>query len=191
MIFSLRGVVQHVAEDELVLELGSVGLQVAVPRPVLDDAEVGKPLFLLTKLVIRDTSIAIYGFNSADQRNLFELLMQVSGVGPRLALSVLSHLSADVLQSAVVNDQPEVVSRVPGVGRKTAEKIVFHLKDRLKAPLEAIGVQSEMDTEVLSVLTALGYNLVEAQAALQSIPPDTAEDVEQKVKQALRYFAQP
>lgn len=191
MIVSLRGIVQHVGEDDLILEISSVGLRVAVPHPVLVDAEVGKPMFLLTRLIVRDTSLALYGFNSVDQRDLFELLMLVSGVGPRLAISVLSHLSVDVLQSAVVNNQPEVVTRVPGVGRKTAEKIIFHLKDRLKAPLEAISILSELDTEVLSVLTALGYNLVEAQAALQSIPPETAEDVEQRVKLALRYFARP
>lgn len=191
MIASLRGVVQQIGEGELVLEIGGVGLKVAVPQSVLDTAEVGVPLFLLTELVVREASLSLYGFGSQDQRELFEMLMQVSGVGPRLALAILSHLAVELLQSAVVNDQPEIITRVPGVGRKTAEKIIFHLKDRLKAPMEMIAAVSETDTEVLSVLTTLGYSLVEAQAALQSIPHDSPEDVEARVKLALRYFASP
>jgi Holliday junction DNA helicase RuvA len=192
MIASLRGVVQHIGEDELVIDIGGVGLHVAVPRPVLeDDLAVGKTIFLLTYLVVRESSLSLYGFNTPEQRELFEWLLQVSGVGPRLALAVLSTLSLEMLKNAVGNNQADVVATVPGVGRKTAEKIILHLKDKLEAPFEIAGIPSETDTEVLSVLTALGYSLVEAQAAIQSIPPDAPEDIESRVKVALKYFAQP
>jgi len=191
LIASLRGIVQHIGEGELVVEVGGVGLRVAVPHSLMDDAAMGKPLFLLTQLVVRESSLSLYGFGSSEQRDLFGLLMQVSGVGPRLALAVLSTLSVDVIKSAVVNDHSEVLTRVPGIGGKTADKVIFFLKDRLKAPLEAGGLPSGVDTEVLSVLTTLGYSLVEAQTAIQSIPEDASEDVEERVKFALSYFASP
>jgi len=192
VIVSLRGVVQHIGDDELILEVGGVGLRVAVPRSVLQDMpEVGQPLFLLTHLVVRESSLSLFGFSTTEQKELFELLIQVRGIGPRLALAVLSHLSPDVLRSAVARDQPEVLARVPGVGRKTGQKIIFHLKDRLATPLEDIGVPSEVDTEVLSVLTELGYSLVEAQAALQFIPDSAPQEIEERVMFALKFFARP
>ncbi|HEY42450.1 MAG TPA: Holliday junction branch migration protein RuvA [Anaerolineae bacterium] len=192
MIAFLRGLVQHIGEGELVLEVGGVGLSVTVPKVVLEEAPaIGQPMFLHTYFVVRDASLSLYGFSTVDQRELFELLLQVNGVGPKLAIAVLSYLSPDVIRSAVVNNQPEVLSRVPGVGRKTAQKMIFHLKDRLVAPLEEIGLPSEIDTEVLSVLTALGYSLVEAQTALGFIPEDAPQDVEGRVKFALKYFARP
>ena len=192
MIASLRGVVQHIGDDELTIEVGGVGLLVAVPRSVLEEmSEVGQPLFLLTHLVVRESSLSLYGFNTLEQKELFELLLQVGGVGPRLALAVLSNLSPDVLRGAVARDQPEVLARVPGVGRKTGQKIIFHLKDRLVTSLEDVGIPSEVDTEVLSALTALGYSLVEAQAAVQFIPDSAPQDIEERVMLALKFFARP
>jgi Holliday junction DNA helicase RuvA len=192
MIASLRGVVQWVGEDQIVLEIGGVGLEVAVPAGYLrQDIEVGETIFLFTHLIVREDSLSLYGFPSAEKRSLFVDLMSVSGVGPRLALAILSHLSADVLRSAVVNNQPGVLSQVPGVGKKTAEKLVFHLKDRMEAPELAAEPIDGLDTEVVSVLTALGYSIVEAQAAVQSIPPESTDDIEERVRLALRYFAKP
>ena len=103
---------------------------------------------------------------------------KTSGVGPRLGLAILSYLSPDILQSAIVNSQAEVLIQVPGIGKKTAERILFHLKDKLDVPLVSAKLTSELDNEVLSVLTALGYSLIEAQSALQSIPKESAEDIE-------------
>lgn len=192
MIASLRGVVQRIGDGELVLEIGGVGLDVAVPAGYLRQGiEAGETIFLYTQMIVREDSLSLYGFPSSEQRSLFVDLMSVSGVGPRLALAILSHLSADVLRSAVVNNQPGVLSQVPGVGKKTAEKLVFHLKDRMEAPELAAEPIDELDTEVVSVLTALGYSVVEAQAAVQSIPPDATEDIEERVRLALRYFAKP
>ena len=189
MISSLRGIVQHIGDDEITLEVGGVGLLVAVPRSVIEKmSEVGQPLFLLTHLVVRESSLSLFGFSTLEQKELFELLIQVVGVGPRLAMTVLSNLSPDVLRSAVARDQPEVLATVPGIGRKTGQKIIFHLKDRLMTPVEDVGIPSEVDTEVLSVLTALGYSLVEAQAAVQFIPDGAPQDIEERVMLALKYF---
>jgi Holliday junction DNA helicase RuvA len=190
MLSSLRGVVQRVGEESVVLEVGGVGFRVHVTTSVLDSIPgIGKPFFLHARLIVREDSISLYGFHDPEQRELFDLLLQVSGVGPRLALAALSHLATETLRSAVGGDQPEVLTRVPGIGMKTAEKIIFQLRDRLAAPVQAERVEHEADEEVLGVLTTLGYNLVEAQAAIQSLPEDAPEEVEERVRLALRYFS--
>jgi len=194
MISSLRGLVQHIANDHLIIEVGGVGLKVLVPNPVFEQVEgVGRMIFLHTMLIVREDSLTLYGFGSEEQRALFETLLGVNGVGPKLALAVLSYISPDLLRKAVGQEQPELLDRIPGVGKKTAEKIVFHLKDKIGAgvPL-GVGVKlDESDTEIIGALTALGYSLVEAQAALQSIPKDAPKDVEERVRLALQYFAKP
>lgn len=192
MIATLRGVVQHVSSGEIVVEVGGVGLRLLVPRPVVESgAAVGRVVFLHTYLVVREDALTLYGFASPEQRDLFELLLQVSGVGPKLALAVLSHVSPDRLRAAVAAGQPEGLVGVPGVGRKTAERIVFHLKDKFAAVPGQGPALVPADTDVLAALTALGYSLVEAQAAVQSLPEDAPQEVEGRVRLALRYFARP
>ncbi len=192
MIASIRGNLQQIEEGAIVVEVGGIGLRLSVPHSVLEALPgIGRSLTLQTKLVVREDALMLYGFASAEERDLFDLLLQVSGIGPRLALSAISSLSPDVLRSAVANDQPEVLTRIPGIGRKTAEKVIFQLNDRLTAPGITLDVPSGIDAEVLSVLTALGYSLVEAQAAVQTIPEETPEEIEARVKVALSYFASP
>ncbi len=196
MISSLRGtILQFNHPDSLVVEVGGVGLKVFVPATVFDELDgVGRPAFLHTYLMVREDALALYGFSTEEQRALFELLLTVQGVGPKLGLAILSSLSFDVLRRAVAQEQAEVLDRVPGVGRKTAEKIVFTLKDKLgvEVGLGAITRVSDVDTEVLAALTALGYSVVEAQAAVQSIPKgEEARGVEDRIRLALQYFATP
>lgn len=192
MIASLQGKVQSIGEDELVVEVGGVGLRVSVPLARLAKApRVGESLFLFTHLVVREDSLDLYGFADAEGRRLFDMLMSVNGVGPRLALATLAHMAPEVIRRSIARDQPEVLTKVPGIGRKTGEKIVFDLKDKLgEAGFEA-EPPSELDSEVVSVLTGLGYNLVEAQSAVQSIPDEAPETIEERVRLALRYFASP
>jgi Holliday junction DNA helicase RuvA len=192
MIWSVRGVVQHIGEDHLVLEVGGIGLRIAVSSGVLASLpEVGKAAFVHTYMLFRQDEFKLYGFSTPEERGLFELLLAISGVGPKLAIGILSNLSPDLLRTAVVEGRPEVFTGVPGVGRKTAEKIIFNLKDTFSGPAAAPIRRSESDTEVLAALTALGYSLVEAQSALQAIPEDAPEDVAARVRMALQYFAQP
>ena len=192
MIRSIRGIVLNIREGELTLEVGGIGLRIAITGSVhAAGPEVGKPFFLHTYLSVREDELSLYGFQSAEERGLFEVLLGVSGIGPKLAISVLSNISPDVLRSAVANNQPEILTRVPGIGKKTGEKIIFHLKDILTAPTVEIRATSDVDTEVLGVLTSLGYSLVESQTAVQSIPEDAKEDIEERVRLALQYFSSP
>src|SRR5258708_40011041 len=195
MIASLRGTVLHIEQPGfLVVEVGGVGFKVFVPASVFDGLDgVGRGIFLHTYLMVREDALTLYGFSGEEQRALFELLLTVQGVGPRLALSVLSTLSLDISRTAVAHEQAEVLDRVPGVGRKTAEKIVFALKDKLGADagLGVLAPVSDVDTEVIGALTALGYSVVEAQSALQSIPKGQGKDVEDRIRLALQYFSTP
>lgn len=190
MIDIVTGLVVEQGDDWIVMMVGGVGLRVDVTRTVLQNIERGKPMKIYTHLLVREDLLALYGFIDQQERALFETLLSVSGVGPRLALLTLSTLSREHLQNAVARDEPKVLTRVPGIGKKTAEKIVFELKDKLQKTLgDAPILISDVDADVIDALTALGYSIVEAQSALQSLPPDAPEEVEERVVLALQYFA--
>jgi Holliday junction DNA helicase RuvA len=139
---------------------------------------------------VREEDLTLYGFADQEERALFETLIGIAGIGPRIALSVLSTLTVDHLKNAVAHEDPDVFARVPGVGKKLAQKLVFELKDKLVVDrVTGLAAISDVDTDVLAALTALGYSVVEAQAALQSIPRDAPQDVEERVRLALQYFA--
>jgi holliday junction DNA helicase RuvA len=190
MIASLRGTVIHRDGNSITIEVGGVGFAVHVPAPLREQLHPGETAFLHTTLVVRQDALALYGFENLEGREFFLLLLGVDGIGPRLAMSVLSTLTPDAIRRAVFHEQPEVFSRVPGVGKKTAQKILLHLQDRLPgvSGLETMEAISDVDGEVLAALTALGYSVVEAQAAIQTIPRESAQDVEERLRLALRYF---
>jgi Holliday junction DNA helicase RuvA len=189
MISILNGRVVEVLADSLVVGIGGVGLQVFVPAPARDRLHPGDEVLLHTYLVVRQDALSLYGFETRDERELFILLLQVDGIGPKSALAVLSALTPDAIRRAIFHEQAEIFTRVPGVGRKTAQKILLQLQDRIPAMtgLEPAAF-TDVDTEVLSALTTLGYSVVEAQAALQSIPRDTPGEVEARLRAALQYF---
>jgi len=190
MIASLRGEVTQIEDNALILEVGGVGLRVFVPKPLLSKIGNGEMILLQTHLVVRENDLSLYGFETTSERQLFLTLTGVDGVGPKMALSVLSTLTLDAVQRAVFSDEPDLLSRVPGVGKKTAQKMQLYLKDRLKpaSGLEKFASMSDSDSEVLAALTALGYSVIEAQSALQSLPKDAPDDVEEKLRLALGYF---
>ncbi|MGA9533605.1 MAG: Holliday junction branch migration protein RuvA [Anaerolineales bacterium] len=192
MIATIQGKVQSIADDEMVIEVGGIGIRVSVPLARLESVpRIGHEVFLYTHLVVREDALELYGFGEGESRQLFEMLLKVGGVGPKLALATLSHLSVDAIRRSVGSDQAELLTKVPGIGRKTAEKIVLELKDRVGETGMELGAPSEIDSELIEVLTGLGYTLVEAQAAVQSMPDDAAEGLEERVRLALRYFASP
>lgn len=183
MIAQLEGVVVSIAEGRLILNIGGVGFDVHVTAQV--QARQGQRLTLHTYLHVRENELTLYGFVDPDEKALFEQLLGVSGVGPKAALSVMGIVSPDALRRAILNNQPEVLARAPGVGKKTAEAIVLHLKDRVRRVAgPELGV-SEDDADVITALTALGFSLVEAQRALQQLPRDVPLSLDEKIRQAL------
>jgi Holliday junction DNA helicase RuvA len=190
MISSLLGELQQKEDNSLVVAVGGVGLRVTVPKGLAERLNIGEKLFLHTHLIVRENELSLYGFESAEDRKLFITLLGVDGVGPKVALSVLSTLTIDAIQRAIFSDEPELLSRVPGVGKKTAQKIALYLKDRLKPDdtLSRVAAMSDVDSEVLAALTALGYSVVEAQSAIQSIPKDAPQDAGDRLRLALQNF---
>ena len=190
MLATLRGEITQIEDGAIVVEVGGVGLRVFVPAPLRGRLKAGETAFLFTHLAVREDALTLYGFETQADRELFTMLLGVDGIGPRLGLAVLSTLTIDTVQRAVFTEDSDVLSRVPGVGKKTAQKIVLYLHDRLKPAdaLAKVAAMSDKDSEVLAALTALGYSVVEAQAAIQSIPKDAPDDVEERLRSALQYF---
>jgi Holliday junction DNA helicase RuvA len=190
MIATLRGEVTQIEDNAIVLEVGGVGLRVFVPAPLRTRLRTGEVVLLYTHLVVREDALTLYGFESQADRELFHTLLGVDGVGPKVALSVLSTMTLDAIQRAVFAEEADVLSRVPGVGKKTAQKMALHLKDKLKPTdaLSRVASMSDTDGEVLAALTALGYSVIEAQTAIQAIPKDAPDDVEERLRIALQYF---
>ena len=191
MIAHLHGTIESIGKDNLIINVGNIGLRVYVPAATRDAAAIGRVIDLATHLHIRETDWTLYGFPAQEELDVFELLLSVSGVGARTALAVLGAASPDQLRSAIAHEQIEVLTRVPGIGPKTAKAIIFHLKDKVGVATRTseIAYLSDTDTEVIGALTSLGYSIVEAQSALASLPRDDSTDVGERVRQALAYFA--
>ena len=191
MIACLNGHVLEVYPDSIVVEVNGIGWQVFVPAPTRDGVHPGETRFLYTALILRQDAVTLYGFETKEEREFFHLLLTVDGIGPKSALSVLSILSPDAIRRAVQHEQAEVFTRVPGVGKKTAQKILLQLQDRIPSigGLGPVSMISDVDAEVIAALTTLGYSVVEAQTALQSIPRETPQDVETRLRLALQYFS--
>ncbi len=191
MIASLTGRIADIEEDSLIVEVGGIGVQVFAPLSLIGESVAGEIINLYTHLVVRETELSLYGFATKEDREYFDLMIGVSGIGPRLGLATLSTLNPNAIRRAIFNEQAEVLSQVPGIGKKMAQKILLHLQDKIKdvEGLEPMGRMEEVDTEVLAALTSLGYSIVESQAAIQFIPKDGPESVEERIRIALSYFS--
>lgn len=192
MIYSLSGKVFAITNDAIILDVNGVGFEVFVNRNLLDQHQPGDHLQLLIHMVIRQDLLALYGFESNEEKSVFNLLLGADGVGPKLAMAILSNLSMDNIRNAVLAEKPEYFVRVPGVGKKTAQKIIIHMQG--KFPDIAGYVQTDArsgDDEVIDSLVALGFSVVEAQTAVQSIPKDFSEDIEERLRYALQFFSTP
>jgi Holliday junction DNA helicase RuvA len=191
MIASITGTILKVEADALVIGVGGIGVRVLTPRTVLEDVGgIGRNISLHTHLAVRETDLTLYGFETEDDLRLFLLLIGINKVGPKLALAILSTLSPELLRSAVMQEETVVLQRVPGIGKKTAESIMFALRGKLDyAEPSSIALYSDVDADVIDVLTTLGFSIVEAQSVLQKVPRDV-KDVDLRVAAALQLLDQ-
>jgi Holliday junction DNA helicase RuvA len=190
MIASIQGKVASTGRDHVVIVAGGIGYKVFAPYPTLERVDPSSETFLHTTLIVREDSMTLFGFATTTEREIFEILLSVNGVGPKLALAVLSTLSIDNLRNAVIGERADILTRVPGIGKKTAQKVVIELKDKLKLGLDTAPVSEfdDVNSDVLDALVVLGYSIVEAQTAIQSLPIDAPHNVEDRVRLALQYF---
>ena len=195
MIASLRGSLAGLAADHAVIDVGGVGYLVYAPRPVLAGlGPIDERVFLYTHLILREDAMTLYGFATFEQRALFETLISVTGIGPKVAMSLLSTLAPEDLRSAVARGDTARLAKVPGIGKRTAERLALELKGKLDlkglptSGPSGVGLQSAPDDELAGLLVSLGYSPSEAAAAVASMPADAPPDLEDRLRLALRYF---
>lgn len=188
MIASLCGQVTFTRRGVIVVDVGGVGYAVHGTAELVDDpSRVGQRVELYIHMVVREDDVALYGFLTLAELDSFELLLGVSGIGPRAALSLLSTLSPEALRAAIAQGDTVALARAPGIGRKTAERLVVYLKDKM-APLDGLVTGLTLhpsDAEAISALTALGYSVSEAQGALAGVPPGLTA-LDERILAALR-----
>ncbi len=191
MIASIEGSVTQIFDDSLVVNVSGLGFKVYTPASLLKNAELHKVMALHTYLVVREDALTLFGFETNEERNMFVMLIGANGVGPRTGLAIMSTLSMEIIRNAVIQEQADVFSRVPGVGKKTAQSIILDLHGKVSkgAVSTIISGIKDIDGDVISALTSLGYSVVEAQTALQMIPKDAPDDLETRLRLALQYFS--
>jgi Holliday junction DNA helicase RuvA len=188
VIARLSGTVAGRGPDYVVIDVGGVGYLVYVPATVIGPAKQNAPITLHTHLVVREDGMTLYGFTEQHQQRLFQTLIGVSGVGPKVALALLSASSPDDLSYAIASGNAAALARAPGVGQKLASRIVLELREKMTSGTPALvpGIDSE---DVVSALMALGYSQAEANDAVARSDLPAGAPVEEKVRLALAYFA--
>jgi len=191
MIASLHGRLESLGSDWAIINVGGIGFQVYMPTSTLSTlGATGEEVQLYTHLHLREDNATLYGFASADELRLFQTLIGVSGLGPRLALAMLSVMSVEKLTMAIVTGSVDLLTIVPGVGKKVANRLVLELKEKIGRGWITIPATqlAEENADVLTALTSLGYSVSEASRAVASLPPSSDLSLEEKIKLALQYF---
>ena len=191
MIASLQGKLESLSGDSAVINVGGVGFQVYMPTSTLSTlGSTGKEAKLYTHLHLREDNATLYGFATSEELELFQTLINVSGLGPKLALAMLSAMSVEKLTMAIVTGSADLLTGIPGIGKKMANRLILELKDKIAAgwittPAAELAAEN---TDVLAALTSLGYSASEATRAVAALPHDQDLSLEGKIKLALGYF---
>ena len=189
MISSIHGKILELGDRHVVIDMHGLGFKVFVTEDTLHTLKTGADTTLFTHLAVREDALDLYGFREKKEKNFFELLISISGIGPKSALNILSLVASDTLASAIRSGSTAHLVKVSGIGRKTAEKIVMELKDKLGSVAgEDMSADMSADSDVIEALKALGYDSDEAREALKKIPKELT-DTGAKVKAALRLLS--
>ena len=198
MIASLTGVLQYKSPTEILIDVHGVGYIVSIPLSTFEKlGDVGSPLSLLTYFHVREDALQLYGFFSDEERRLFKLLISVSGIGPKIAQSILSGMDVEELKSHLLNGNVTALTAIPGVGKKTAERLILELRDKvgksiMVAESTTVGERASaaIRAEALQALTSLGYNLQIAEKSIRLVLKETEGSIislEELIKRALRH----
>ena len=191
MIAGLHGKVEAVGSDWAIIGVGGISFQVYMPTSTLSImGAIGEEVKVHTYLHLREDNATLFGFASADELGLFQTLIGVSGLGPKLALAMLSALSVEKLVMAIATGSTDLLTMVPGIGKRMADRLIMELKEKIGAGLvtapSAQIAQENMD--VVAALTSLGYSVAEATRAVATLPSSSDLSLEEKIKLALQYF---
>lgn len=190
MIAYLKGTIQHKDDKSLIVLAGPIGYQVAVPESVIMTSTIGDAIELYTyqKISSRDESLEMFGFHAPADLAFFKQLIGISGVGPRSALGVLSVATLEELTRTIVQGDSALLTKVAGIGKKTAERVVIELKDKLAAYTDTAATHGSVDADVYAALEGLGYETSDVREVLREIPEDI-DSTEEKIKAALKVLA--
>jgi Holliday junction DNA helicase RuvA len=199
VIFALEGKIVSKSPVEVVVDVGGIHYLVNIPVTVYEKlGEVGANVKLYTYLIVREEEIYLYGFSSVEERDFFKLLISVSGIGPKMAQAIMSGMSVDELKNSIIRGDVSSLVSIPGVGKKTAERVIVELRDKIAKiefagkPLEFISSdQVEVRNEALLALISLGFSRQSAEKALRAVLKENEKmefTVEELVKQALRHI---
>jgi len=189
MIAALEGILEYRGLDSVVIKVGGVSLQAYIPSSTLSRlGTVGDKVYLHTHLYLKEDNISLYGFASIEEVKLFQNLISVSGIGPKVGLALLSSLSPEQLALAITSGNVDLLSQVPGIGRKIASRVVLELKTKLEKDWKGVAALplAQENTDVIAALTSLGYSLREATQAASALPESKEMSLEEKVKLALQ-----
>lgn len=191
MIGYISGAIKAVHKNYLIVATDFVGYKVFVVPQISLAAEIGKPISLYTHTYVRENQLALYGFSTLAELDFFELLLSVSGLGPKIAISIMSLADLELIKSGIINENPLVFTKVAGVGHKTAERLIIELREKvgeIGQDRETFKEVSQTHADAMDVLMALGYSRAEARNALAKVPKDitTSDD---KIREALRSLA--
>jgi Holliday junction DNA helicase RuvA len=192
MIASLQGIVDAIGADWLVVNVGGVGYKVSVPTSVVSEGGVtGREIKLYTHLHVREDEMTLYGFGAPEDLRLFDTLLTVSGLGPKTALGMLSAMSSDQLTMAIASSDTAMLTSIPGIGKKTADRVILELKDKVGAiiSVSAGARMAQENADVVAALTSLGYSVMEATRAVGALPSGGKSAIEERIKLALQYLA--
>ena len=187
MIAHLSGTVLRKDAESIVIGTGGIGYRVHALESLLDTVSTGEEISLHTHLAVREDSMNLYGFADESELNFFELLLAVPGIGPKSALGVLSIANPDILARAITSRDTSYLTKVSGIGRKTAEKIILELRDKVDALRRGESGPLHQDSDVVEALRSLGYSRSEAREALKKVPEE-ASGTSVRIKEALKYL---
>ena len=187
MIAHIEGLILHKSDKFLVVDTGGVGYKVWTTLDTAASLTIGDKCALWIYTAVRETSIDLYGFTTMEEMSFFELLLDVSGIGPKSALSIITVASIDTLKRAIATGDTSYLNKVSGIGKKTAEKIVIELRDKLHAHKGEDGAPSSLrgESDIVEALKSLGYSQSEARDVLKQIP-STIEGTNARIKEALK-----
>ncbi|MHB0978289.1 MAG: Holliday junction branch migration protein RuvA [Minisyncoccota bacterium] len=188
MINSLRGTVTHKDLHMVVVDVGGVGYKVFTPTETALDAVLDKPITLWTHLSVRENALDLFGFKDKESLDVFGLLITISGIGPKTALGIMNVASVEMLEQAVSENDTSYLTRVSGIGKKNAEKIVLELQGKLISSSKDKGLNLRAEGDALEALVSLGYSERDAREALKKVSKDI-ENTSERVKQALKLLS--
>jgi holliday junction DNA helicase RuvA len=185
MLGKLSGKIDYIRNNYLVLDVSGVGYRVFATEITLGKVASNEPVELFIHTYVREDQIALYGFLGLEELEMFELLIGISGIGPKAALGILTIASPKAIKTAIINEDSSILTRVSGVGKKTAERVILELQNKIEDLPEIDKTEAKSDQEVVEALVGMGYNISEARRAAKAVPTEV-KDISDKIKLALK-----